>query len=107
MFGFTPGPDYRSGIIGDGRVRWWARWSREGFAPSSRVGGNGLDEAHEVMGGERRVIGGVFCVGNVKEERVEDVAECREIIVTWLSNDWLEGSCGRGEDCGDFFGRQF
>ena len=92
MFGLTTGPDYRRGIVGDGRIRWRACWDREGFAPSSRVGGDGLDEAHKVVGGERRVVDGVFRVQNVKQERIQDVTECREIVITWQSNDGLEGS---------------
>jgi hypothetical protein len=107
MFGLAPGPDYPRGIVGDGRVRWWASWDREGFAPSSRVGGNRLNEAHEVVGGERRVVDGVFRVRNVEQERIQDVTECREIVIAWLSGDGLESSSGGGEGRGDFLGRHF
>ena len=106
MFRLTTGPYDRRGIIGDGRVRRWACWDWEGFAPSGRVGGDGLDEADEVVGGERRVVDGIFRVRNVEQERVWDVTECCEIVVTGLSNDGLKGSYSGGKDCGDFFGRR-
>ena len=105
MFRLTTGPYDRCCIVGDGWVRRWACWGRKGFAPSGRVGGDGLDEADEVVGGERWVVNGVFRVRNVEQERVEDVTESREIVVAWLSNDGLEGSGSGGKDRRDFLGR--
>ena len=44
----------------------------------------------------------VIVVGDLEQERIEDLAERGEVIVRWLADDFGEGrGCG-GKRCGDF-----
>ncbi len=104
MFGLLRGMHYCRGIVGDGRVGWWACRDREGFILLLHVGGNWLDEPDEVVDDQCGIVDGLLHVGNVEKKGVQDVMECREIVITWLSNNGLEGSSSHGKCCGDFLG---
>ena len=79
-------------------------WDREGFPPACGVGCGGLDEANKIVGSECAVGDHILRVGDIEEERVEDVAEGGEVVITWLTHNGLEaGGCG-GKSRSDLLG---
>ena len=83
VFGFGAGADDRSGIVGNNQVCWWPGGDGERRTPSGGIQGHRFDDTD-------KVVRAWVVVRDLKEERVEDIPKCSEVIVGWLANDGLE-----------------
>lgn len=90
-FRFMAGAD-SGGVVGNGRVGQEALQDGKGFPPCGSIGSLGLDDPDEVV-----VPPFPHHCRDVEEERVEELVESHEVIVSGLADDGLEGSslCGK------------
>ena len=96
VFGFSLG-SYNGGcIVGNGRVCRWPRRDRKGRTPRCSVQRRGFDQANEI-------VHAIHVIWDVKQERLEHIAESREVVVSGLSRNGLKGHCRCGEQSGNFF----